>query len=321
MSIIRVVTILFVAPLLVGLQVYVSAQTPLPPGCQELVSNGGFEKEGGWLLRITQRPGLIVSDEAHSGSQALFLGLDETTPNEASHSIAQQSMTLPATAQQITLSLWSLVRSPGDANDRNYVLFLSPNGEIAAIPLYTPLSARGWQQFTFDVTDLAGQQLRLQIGVANDGTGSKAAWLVDDVSLLACLPPSVSTPTSTPVPPTATPSATPAGALAMPPTATPTTTPTATPSPEPTAAPTSTPTATPTTRSITTAATAPIPDRAVAAGQPTSTPTATRTPLDIQIPEPPSSLLNNEAAPVLLGTLLSSLLILVVMAISLRRGA
>jgi hypothetical protein len=292
-----------------------SAQAPLPPRCQELVQDGGFEAGDQWLLDVTPWQAAIVAEGARSGSQAAFIGLRPEDANVESHSLIQQSIAFPADVGQITLRLWLRPLAAADDGDRNYVLFLSDQGELIAVPFFALATGDAWQEQTFDLTELAGQTLNMQIGVSNNGADPRAALLVDDVAIIACAAAqSVETPVTEPTTtatstsqPTATPQPSP--------------TPTATSEPPATLTPTPLPQGTAEAPATNTPATTRQPEAAVEAQQvvtPTSTPTPFVT-FDIARPPRQLPLLDSQAAPILIGTLLSSVVILAVLAVNTRR--
>lgn len=305
------------------------AQTALPPGCQELLVDGGFEAGGqGWQLNLTPWPAAITSDDSHGGANALFAGLSEETANQESNSLAQQRFTVPEDARQITFSLWARVPDQSAPNDFHYALLLSPAGDIVAAPVFGRQSNEDWQQVSADVTadllDLAGQELRLQVGVSNDGGDPRASWLVDDVSLTTCgeAPAATETPLATATPAeeaTATPAEEPAATPQ--PTDTPAEEPTATAEPAAAASPTAQPSPEPAaTQTPTATARPPTPTaRPTATSLPRPTPTPTVMLGNVALPDPPSSLLNSQAAPLLLGVMLAGIVVLIAMAASFRR--
>lgn len=180
--------------LMVGLcPVPVTAQVGEPRRCQELLSNGDFEEEGGWLFEETLLAASIVgagSDllpQAYSGEHSLQLGISEHQANMLSHSIAQQGLRVPTGVDlETTLSLWFLPLISGSADDRQYILFQDPRGTILEVVFSGNLTADTWTELTFPVVGLEGQEIVLQLGVFNDGVGEKAQLLVDDVSVQSC---------------------------------------------------------------------------------------------------------------------------------------
>ena len=136
--------------------------------------------------------------------------------------------------------------APGAAavdGDRQYVILTNENNKVITSLLWARSNAQQWHESTFDLTPYLGRQLRVHIGVYNDGVGGVTAMYADDVAAQFCK----STGEAVYMPQiradaTHTPTETPTG------TATPTATATVTPTVEPTVTmtPTIEPTAVPT---------------------------------------------------------------------------
>jgi hypothetical protein len=138
--------------------------------------------------------------------------------------------------------------APGAAlveGDRQYVILTNENNKVISSLLWARSNAQQWQKSTFDLTPYLGRQLRVHIGVYNDGVGGVTAMYADDVAAQFCkttseavfMPQIRADATHTPtVTPTGT--ATPTATVTMTPTVEPTVT--VTPTIEPTAIPTGT---------------------------------------------------------------------------------
>ena len=133
--------------------------------------------------------------------------------------------------------------------------------------------SHGYVSSRYDLSTLAGSNVRFRFRMSTDSILFDLGWLVDDVRIYTCTPPTA-TPTAT-----FTPSATPTASLT--PTDTPTPTATHTPTDTPTPTDTATPTATDTATSTPTDTSTPT-----ATHTPTSTPTSTDipTPTDTSTP-------------------------------------
>lgn len=144
--------------------------------------------------------------------------------------------------------------APGAAvveGDRQYVILTNENNKVITSLLWARSNAQQWQEAAFDLTPYLGRQLRVHIGVYNDGVGGVTGMYADDVAAQFCkstgevvyMPQiradATSTPTETPTG-TATPTVTvtPTATITVTPTVEPTET--ATPTIEPTAVPTAT---------------------------------------------------------------------------------
>jgi len=249
---------------LLGLNWALAAQAAAPQldqPCQELLQDGGFESGTGWTINPGACPAAYVQFPTHSGQYAMRLGITEGFNRQAYSSI-QQEVTLPATAQRITLRfhVYPLSEAHAGADEQQMALLDPASGDTVAVPWRTLSNGRAWSAVVIDLTPYRGRTLLLYFNVYNDGTGGRTAMFLDDVSLQAC---PAATPTPTPRP-TETPTGTPLPSETPTPTALPSETPT------PTSLPTHTPTPT---------ATAPVP---------TITPTPTATPPGpTVIPTPP----------------------------------
>lgn len=176
--------------------------------CQELLTNGDLETSGGWQFGPTPAPGVVVDSPVHAGSGALRLGI-ATGANVAAYSTAYQSVTLPAAAEQITLTYWERPGATGDSSDYREVVVLRPN--FTALRSLTRQSGAGndqWTQRTFDLSDLAGQSIVLYFNVYNNGSGATLVNYLDDITLQSCDAGVIPSPTSPPLL-TATPTLTP----------------------------------------------------------------------------------------------------------------
>lgn len=184
--------------------------------CTELIADGGFEIGGVWELGVTPLTPEYVTYTQHSGSRSLAMGITRGG-NAKGFSSARQTVTIPLTANQVTLSFWvnTMVVAPAGA-DRMQLVLLNPDGSTLAVPWSSSNDSRMWNQLRFDLTRWRGRTVQLYFNVYNDGVGGTAGMFLDDVSLTVCAPGVTVVPTATTWPPVA-------------PTATPTVVPTATP--------------------------------------------------------------------------------------------
>ena len=253
---------------------------PARVACGEGLGNGGFEQDAAWTLPGTAYPAAYSTAMAHSGERSLRAGILMMDANVYSYSAANQTIAFPTAVPTdvatATLTVWwwpltteaELTRTVGAAaadhtvdtamlqaivdgvtpapgaaaeGDRQYVILTNENNKVITSLLWTRSNAQQWQESTFDLTPYLGRQLRVHIGVYNDGLGGVTAMYADDVTAQFCnaggealyMPQiradATHTPTLTPA--TATPTAT----------VTVTPTVTMTPTVEPTPAPTGTP--------------------------------------------------------------------------------
>ncbi|MDH7487543.1 MAG: hypothetical protein QHJ81_14870, partial [Anaerolineae bacterium] len=183
-----------------------AAAPRLDEACQELLRDGGFESGDIWTINPSAYPAGYVSQPTHSGQQAMRLGIIEGF-NRWTYSSIQQRVTLPATAQRITLRfhVYPLSEAPA-GNDEQLMALLSPASRATiAVPWRALSNGRAWSEQVVDLSTYRGQTLLVYFNVYNDGSGGRTAMILDDVSLQAC-PAATATPTPRPTePPTSTP--------------------------------------------------------------------------------------------------------------------
>jgi hypothetical protein len=175
--------------------------------CVELVQNGGFENTDTWFLGTAPQMPEYVTYTKHSGSRSLAMGITKGA-SQKSYSSARQVMTIPSTANTITLSFWfnAMMGDPIRGQNMELVL-MAPNGAVLEKPWRSQNDSRTWNQMSFDLSRWRGRTLQVYFNVYNDGQGGTAGMFLDDVSLVACssgtTTPAASatpTPTRTPTP-------------------------------------------------------------------------------------------------------------------------
>lgn len=181
-------------------------------GCTELITDGGFETGGAWQLGVSPVTPQYVTYARHGGTRALALGII-SGGNQVSYSSARQTVSIPASPAQVTLSFWfyAMAGAPATTDYMEVVLLDASGATILAKPWYSHNDSRIWNQINFDLTPWRGQTVQVYFNVYNDGLGGVAAMFLDDVSLVACAGSGTGTPTITPTgtPPVATLTATP----------------------------------------------------------------------------------------------------------------
>jgi hypothetical protein len=203
----------------------VGALAPLPglmgqahaQPCAELILNGGFETEDAWLLGPSPVMPQYVTYASHTGNRSLVLGITSGA-NIESFSSARQTVILPASAAQLTLSFWAyaMADSPATTDYMEVVLLNATGTTILNKPWQSHNDSRLWNRYAFDLTAWRGQTVQVYFNVYNDGVGGRAAMFLDDVSLQTCAGPVITG--------TATGTVTPTDVATMPPTLTPTST-------------------------------------------------------------------------------------------------
>ena len=181
--------------------------TPVPPGCVDLLQNGGFET--GWSPWIVPNNPImpqIVTTPVFSGAYSLQLG--SQTQNASSYSSARQWVTVPWSHPRVVLQFWVNTWAQSlSGDDRQQVVLLAPGDTVLAVPWKVLENTRTWLPHSFDLIGLAGQTFAVYFNVINDGAGGSTAMFVDDARLWACssgaLPPPM--PVIAPVPAAADP--------------------------------------------------------------------------------------------------------------------
>ncbi len=164
----------------------VAAPRVLAQSCPNLIVDGGFETGGGWVLGPNPVTPQYVTFTKHSGNQSLMLGITSGA-NVESFSSARQTVMIPATATQTTLTFWFFAIAGAPATtDYMEVVLLDSAGAILTKPWVSHNNSQLWNQMSFDLSPWRGQTVQLYFNVYNDGLGGTAAMFLDDVSLTAC---------------------------------------------------------------------------------------------------------------------------------------
>ena len=182
-----------------------------PPGCQQLILNGGFEN-GGLTSWSTQGQVAPDSSVKFSGNFSARIGLTAIDPNQNLSSEIRQTIVLPSNSD-ISLSFKYYPRFDLNIADADVQFVDVRRTDGTRIPII-PAAKQNlltWQSVdNVSLNTVAGQQIELIFGVNNDGVGSRTWMYVDDVSIIVC--PATPTPTWTPtitLTPSPTPSTTP----------------------------------------------------------------------------------------------------------------
>jgi len=162
--------------------------SPPPPICQELITDGRFDTDTAWTVPGTNpRPGRYTAELALSPSRSMLLGLKPGEPDVRSYSSASQTVSIPANANQATLSFWIYPVSGLDSDDRQECLLLNESGAVKAVLLRINSNAGLWEHYVLDLSAYAGQTVRVYFNAYNDGSGTGTAGMyLDDVSLQSC---------------------------------------------------------------------------------------------------------------------------------------
>lgn len=183
------------------------------PNCMEFIVNGGFEQTSvGWRPTAGASLFTYAEDQFVSGQQSLLLGFTAPLNITATFGV-EQLVTLPAESNRIEFAFYYEMESEGDVSpgDQAYLTMVdAANNQLLAMLVLSPPSSNSggrWSMGRYDLTPLAGKSMRVAFIVENDGEPGRLAMRVDDVSILACLPPesfaleALPTPTPTLAPP------------------------------------------------------------------------------------------------------------------------
>ncbi len=154
---------------------------PLPPG--ELLTNGGFETDEGWVFGDTPIRGGYNTEVVFSGNRSARLGATGGY-NIFSFSSVWQKVTIPAEANRVVLNANVYPISQDACGvDLQYIALLNNYFRMVE-PLSVNLSdSQTWENRTFDVSHMRGQTVYVYFSVLNRGCSGLSAMYVDDVSL------------------------------------------------------------------------------------------------------------------------------------------
>jgi hypothetical protein len=166
------------------------ASQALPPGCVNVVANGGFESEVGWTEVSPNRSVIIDAERPYTGARSAWLGGTDQEPVQ----YIFQDVNLPANATSIELRYVRQIHEEtrggqggGVSHARFSVLIATPAGEV--IGAVEQLSSSGgndtWGQARGDLAQLAGKTVRLVFGSENP-RNNVSSFFVDDVAVVAC---------------------------------------------------------------------------------------------------------------------------------------
>jgi hypothetical protein len=149
----------------------------------ELALDSGFETVDTWEYNaLAQR----VNDVVYAGDWAVRVGIPLGEPGVAAYSSVAHRVTLPSDAAAITLGYMAYpVNEASDADDVHYVSLLDAEGTVHTLSTATS-DARAWQARSLDLTAFAGQEVKIYLGVKNDGDDDTAALYLDEVRVQVC---------------------------------------------------------------------------------------------------------------------------------------
>jgi serine protease len=168
--------------------VVTSTGTPTPAlgglSPTNLIVNGGFETDEGWIFGDTPVRANFSSDRVQSGRRALKLGI-EGGPDRYSYTSAWQKVAIPADADQVTLTVnvWPVSQDrPG--SDIQNILILDEYRRVIKVLAHELRNSQNWETRTYDLSHLRGRTILVYFNVFNrGGTGKPTALYVDEVQL------------------------------------------------------------------------------------------------------------------------------------------
>jgi len=176
-------------PFLIHLPIVMRDYSPPPPApqCQELVRNGGFETTDAWYSLSGVKPTYVYSpgNIVHSGLASLLIGYTTTAnaPADTVYSSIQQTITIPLTATQTTLTFWRYPVS-SDSRDFQYVA-VGPSPTNVTTIWTRKSNEQMWLTTTIDLSAYSGA-LTIRLGVVNQVNNGVTAMYLDDVSVQTC---------------------------------------------------------------------------------------------------------------------------------------
>jgi photosystem II stability/assembly factor-like uncharacterized protein len=175
---------------------------------QDIIVDGGFEGDGGWDMPTTPQPAGYSPEVTYDGFRSARVGIVNDS-NTYAFSSARQEVTIPVDAvaatlgchlypvsgesmavpqsqafrRGVALDAWHSLSS-ASAGDAQYVLVLDSDDTILEFLFWDLSNDQHWQRHTFDLTNYAGQTIKLHFGVRNDGQDGQTGMYVDNVSLI-----------------------------------------------------------------------------------------------------------------------------------------
>jgi hypothetical protein len=155
---------------------------PPEPACTDVIVNGGFESDEGWVLN---RLAVYTTGLVHSGLRSARVGIPPGEAGIFAYSSVMQVVTLTE-GSSATLSLWVYpIREEGDTGDYHYIGVLDSEGVYHALDHWQS-NAQDWELHQYDLSTYVGQRVTLYAGTVNDGDDDTSALYVDDVTLEVC---------------------------------------------------------------------------------------------------------------------------------------
>jgi hypothetical protein len=159
---------------------------------QQLLGNTGFENGSSKPAPWTVTSGVIdksTSEAPHSGTWKAWLNGYGSVHTDT----LLQSVSIPSTATQATLSFWLQIDTAETSTTKAYdtlkVQVRNSSGTVlATLATYSNLNAAaGYGQFTFDLTSYKGQAIQIYL-IGVEDASLKTSFVVDDFALNVVTP-------------------------------------------------------------------------------------------------------------------------------------
>ncbi|MGC8724856.1 MAG: hypothetical protein ACP5VF_13445, partial [Acidobacteriota bacterium] len=154
-------------------------------GCLSL-TNPGFETGDltGWTVDGTNNTPVVQNSVVHSGSYAAALGNFDTVPGYEPTGDSSFYQTVAIPAGSYTLSFWYWPYSSDSVQDDWQAVYVEDtSGNILGTLMYTCDASQDWVHRSYDLTPYAGQTVRIEFLVHQDGAGDDTGMYLDDVTI------------------------------------------------------------------------------------------------------------------------------------------
>lgn len=178
----RAVSLLVLAALvLAGLGAYTVAQ---PSNCSTLLADNTFDSGSGWQTVSNGSYDVVGNFLTYRGGAAAHLaGVDNANDELFT------TLTLSADKPVVTLSFWWQIHSEEESGEFDsltvLVTDLAGNALRSLLTLGSDSAAQQWQQSALDLSEFAGQSIRLKF-LAQTDSSLVTDFFVDDVTVTAC---------------------------------------------------------------------------------------------------------------------------------------
>ncbi|MCB9076512.1 MAG: VCBS repeat-containing protein [Anaerolineaceae bacterium] len=159
--------------------------SPSPNLPTELIINGSFETDEGWIIGDTPVLGSYNTTQVYTGARAFKLGIEKNERDVISYSSVWQKVVIPLEARQVTLKVHIYpISQDYFGGDRQFILVLNDRFQVLETLSSELSNSQKWEARTYDLSDFIGRTVYIYFDVYNQGwTNHPSAMYVDDVSL------------------------------------------------------------------------------------------------------------------------------------------